>query len=92
MIHRTVNVSVTLSSRELEGELWKMGNIEQADVVLAMVQRVNDRALSVYDRVEKFADGFKELSREERRDAIMLFKHILEVMQNADDNVESEEI
>lgn len=90
MINRTVNVSVTPSPRELEDELWKMNRTEQADVVLAMVQRVNGRALTVYDRVEKFADAFKELSREERRDAIMLFKHILEVMQNADDSVEKE--
>ena len=68
-----------------------MNRTEQAEIVLAMVRRVNDRALLVSDRVEKFADGFKELSREERRDAIMLFKHILEVMQNADKEEEREE-
>lgn len=84
MIHRTVEVSVTPSPRELEGELWKMDSIAQADFVLAMTQRMSDRALSVRNRVEKFAEGFENLNHDERRDAIMLFNHILEVMKNKD--------
>ena len=84
MVNRTVNVSITLNPREIEAEIWKMNSVEQADLILAMTQRFYERKNTGIARLNSLKDGFGQLNGDERRDAIMFFKGIVDTLKEAD--------
>ena len=82
MIHRTVQVSVTPSPREIEECIWTMNSVEQTDLVLAMTQRLNDRWFFTLDRIDKLKNNFvASLNDEERKHAAVLFKAIASALE-----------
>ena len=80
MIERTVKI--TLTPREAAEEIWNFNPVEQADLILAMTQKFykNDGLKRLHDLKE----GLKELNADERQDAIMFFKGIIETLKDAE--------
>ena len=85
MIQRTETFNIELTPRELEQELWCMDSLEQAELLLAMVQRYNKQTSDVLYQLDAVTRDFcNKLNDDERRDAIMLFGEIVDYLKEAD--------
>lgn len=75
---RTETFEITLTSREIENEIWGLDSVQQVDLILAMAQRYKNDQHHVLMQLTNIADDFKEmLTDEERRYALRLLEDII---------------
>ena len=81
---RKVTVSVKPTPRELEEELWEMNSLEQADFLLAMVQRFNGQTAEVLEQIYCMGmDSDNALNDDEKKETIGFIEIILEYLKGA---------
>ncbi len=88
---RTETFEITLTSREIENEIWGLDSIQQVDLILAMAQRYKNDQYHVLMQLTNIADDFKEkLTDEERRYALRLFEDIITYLKGESESVLTE--
>lgn len=75
-------MKITLTPREAAEEIWNFNPVEQADLILSMTQKFYKNDGLKHLHVLK--EGLKELNEDERRDAIMFLKGVVEALKDAD--------
>lgn len=90
VIKKTITAKITLTPREAAEEIWNFSPIEQADLILALTQKFYDKESHGLKRLHDLKEGLKELNEDERRDAIMFLKGVLETLKDADQELKYE--
>jgi hypothetical protein len=90
VIERTVTAKITLTPREIAEENWNFNPVEQADLILALTQKFYDKETHGLKRLHDLKEGLKELNEDERCDAIMFLKGVVETLKDADQELKYE--
>lgn len=84
MLQKTISVDISLTSREIEYELWNMDAVQRVDLILAMAQRFKTQPHLTLMQLQEISDEINRehlLTDEERQDAIHLFETIAEYLK-----------
>ena len=90
VIERTVTAKITLTPREIAEEIWNFNPVEQTDLILALTQKFYNKESHGLKHLYDLKEGLKELNEDERRDAIMFLKGVLETLKDADQELKYE--
>ena len=75
-------MKITLTPREAAEEIWNFNPVEQADLILSLTQKFYDKESHGLKHLHDLKEGLKELNADERRDAIMFFKGVIETLKD----------
>ncbi len=84
MLQKTISVDISLTSREIEYEIWNMDAVQQVDLILAMAQRFKTQPNLTLMQLQGISDEINHerlLNDEERGYAIHLFETIAEYLK-----------
>lgn len=75
-------MKITLTPREAAEEIWNFNPVEQADLILSLTQKFYNKESHGLKHLHDLKEGLKELNEDERRDAIMFFKGVVEALKD----------